>query len=225
MFVASVAVGLTRLPLEADKALDSQTTNGFNQLVSVSCLCNNAKFVDDIDATKVTVNQRVATGDATDIALLRFSAEFNRYHNFAEKYTVLDEIPFNSRNKWMARICRPNELNIHRKVFSNGESEQNQDELILLKGAPDVLLRKSTHVLQVDGSEIELNEERLNEIVRIQNDWSKMGQRVLLMCKKKCNYETVLSKMYDHKLEELIHLSQDFCIVGLVGIIDPPREG
>ncbi len=224
MFVASATVGVTRISLEADKVLESQTTNGFNQLCCVSRICNNSKFTDDAESSKVITNQRPAMGDATDIALLRFSTDFNRYQNLIDKYTILDEIPFNSRNKWMAKLCRPADIAMHRRIFGSYEYEQ-QDDLILLKGAPDVLLRKSTYVMQLDGSQVELTQERLDEIVSIQNEWSMMGQRVLLMCKKRCYYETLLSQMYEYKLEELINMSKDFCVVGLVGIIDPPREG
>jgi sodium/potassium-transporting ATPase subunit alpha len=225
MFVSSASVGLTKIALQADD--DSEkSTMGFNQLVCSAGLCNNAHFTDDLDTMKNITNQRPAMGDATDIALLRFSTVFNKVKDLNDKYEIKDEIPFNSRNKWMVKVVRPVDKNVHKKIFDASDSaDQPTGDMILLKGAPDILLGKSTHILQTDGSMVELNQDTFNQIFGIQNDWSKQGQRVLLICKKRCNYDDLLAKTVDQKLEELIQLTKDFCIIGLVGIIDPPREG
>jgi sodium/potassium-transporting ATPase subunit alpha len=223
MFVSSASAGVTKLSLNADEDLE-RATSGFNQLVCSASLCNNAHFTDDSEAIKKVTSQRSAMGDATDIALLRFATEYNKVKDFNQKYEIKAEIPFNSRNKWMVKIVRPTDMGVHRRIFDSSSSDE-QGDLILLKGAPDILLRKSTHILEVDGSVSELDDEKFNQVVAIQNDWSKQGQRVLLMCKKRCNYDNMLSKMYNQKLEEIIQISSDFCVVGLVGIIDPPREG
>ena len=73
----------------------------------------------------------------------------------------------------------------------------------------------------------------VNSLVQLQNDWCVLGQRVLIICKKKCNLQEALSmpstsanaSPSSSELESYIHKSNDFCIIGLVGIIDPPREG
>jgi sodium/potassium-transporting ATPase subunit alpha len=66
----------------------------------------------------------------------------------------------------------------------------------------------------------------INKLVEIQNNWCLLGQRVLMICKKKCNLNSIFETDSSvGELEKYIHKSEDFCIIGLVGIIDPPREG
>ena len=65
-------------------------------------------------------------------------------------------------------------------------------------------------------------------LIKTQNDWCVLGQRVLLICKKKIDLSSVLTSATtssNSQLEEYVNKSDDFCIIGLVGIIDPPREG
>lgn len=83
----------------------------------------------------------------------------------------------------------------------------------------------------------QINPRVSERLLEIQNEWCLLGQRVLLICKKKCNLDQVLNIEHDdeskeskpaisvNELEKYVHRSEDFCIIGLVGIIDPPREG
>ena len=114
MFVARAAAGLDELTVAELDAQSASTTaatrsRAWLQLIASSGLCNNAKFDDDkpmanqkSDATtvdvKVDVKQRKANGDATDIALLKFATEYGRMDEREQNYTVLSEIPFNSKN-------------------------------------------------------------------------------------------------------------------------------
>jgi sodium/potassium-transporting ATPase subunit alpha len=220
MFVASAAAGLTSVNLKDAEQSSFEYSVGFTQLITVAGLCNNAKFEEDDKDTPV--RQRKANGDATDTALLKFNAEFNRINDLDNQYTILADIPFNSKNKWMVKIIRPNHAQTHKEIF--GPDYEMDSDIILLKGAPDYLLKKSTHIIEDDGSEKILRTEKTNEIIKIQNDWCILGQRVLLLCKKRCNYDQIMEKSGEMSLEEYIHRSNDFCVVGLCGIIDPPRE-
>jgi sodium/potassium-transporting ATPase subunit alpha len=178
-------------------------------------------------SSMLEINQRKATGDATDIALLKFSAEYNRIENLNEKYLVLADIPFNSRNKWMMKIVRPLDAVTHANLFGVNSNYDVDSDVLLLKGAPDYLLKKSTHIIQQDGTPALLKTETINELIRLQNEMCIMGQRVLLLCKKACNFDKIQGGMaFDGLvLDDYVNRSNDFCVVGLVGIIDPPREG
>ena len=224
MFVASAAAGINEVSLEDVNAGNYERTVAFNQLVSTSGLCNNARFENEND-TETPVRQREAKGDATDVAMLRFWAEYDTYKSqLGKAYDIKAEIPFNSRNKWMVKVIKPNDADIHSKLF--GEDNEMASDIILLKGAPDYLLRKSTHILNENGSMTHIKPNIANRLVEIQNEWCQLGQRVLMVCKKKCNLETIFNDDSNiSELENYIHASEDFCIVGLVGIIDPPREG
>jgi sodium/potassium-transporting ATPase subunit alpha len=174
-------------------------------------------------------NQRPASGDATDIALLKFAAEYSRVPgNINEKYNVLADIPFNSRNKWMMKLVRSvGGDSMHSRVFGVDTAYDVDSDVVLLKGAPDYLLKKSTHIARADGSATPLTPESINELIRLQNEMCINGQRVLLLCKRACNYDKIVASMTADgiSLDEFVNRTNDFCVVGLVGIIDPPREG
>lgn len=64
------------------------------------------------------------------------------------------------------------------------------------------------------------------QLIDVQNEWCLLGQRVLLICKKKCNLEKEIGAENSiSELQKYVHQSNDFCIIGMVGLIDPPREG
>jgi sodium/potassium-transporting ATPase subunit alpha len=250
MFVAKSAVGLDTIDLDEMKNIEIERSIGFNQLVACSSLCNNASF-DETD--KMTpINNRKAKGDATDIALLKFSTEYQKFPNINESYKILSEIPFNSKNKWMMKIVRPINpltelknkkrdrresvnsvsaslsspigMDAHKVIFRNDEEQ----DLMLLKGAPDYLLKKCRRILDENGEEKHLTNQHIADLIKLQNDWCILGQRVLLICKKSIDFaelENSATSLTMSDIESLVHKTNDFCIVGLVGIIDPPREG
>ncbi|ORY05439.1 calcium ATPase [Basidiobolus meristosporus CBS 931.73] len=184
-------------------------SSGVLQLLSVSGLCNSASF--DVDSLNYPVSERKTIGDATDSALLRFSEEFNMVSQHNKEFTKLHEIPFNSKNKWMLTIAQ-------------GEKGDNcfghKKPVLMLKGAPDFLFDRCTHVLSMDGTELELDQEAKNRLLRQQEEWSSEGQRVLLITRRFLEDQEFDSTMESEAVESL---AQGMCIVGLVGIIDPPR--
>ena len=234
MFVARAAAGLDELTVVELDAQTATPSRAWLQLIASSGLCNNAKFDDDkpmanqkSDATtvdvKVDVKQRKANGDATDIALLKFATEYGRMDEREQNYTVLSEIPFNSKNKWMMKICRSPD-GLFKEEGAATAATGECDDVVLLKGAPDYLLKKSASIVNSDGTARKLATADVNAIIKLQNEWCMLGQRVLIICKKMCNFAQLGSRCGTiAQLENYINESNDFCIVGLVGIIDPPR--
>ena len=222
MFVGSVSVNNKDLNIKECHTEDAKHGCAINQFVATCLLCNNAKF--DEDELEVAINQRKANGDATDIALLRFGEENMHFHKIENNYTVLSEIPFNSKNKWMMKFVEPKDLNSHRVLFGEKESS---NKIVFIKGAPDYLLKKAQFVLNEDGSQRELDDETYNEIIKLQTDWCNAGRRVLLLMKKHCSDKDVNFLMASSSIEteRFVHQADDFCVVGMAGIIDPPREG
>lgn len=119
-------------------------------------------------------------GNPTELALLKYIAEEEQ-----QLKPVAAKIPFSSSYKYMATM------------HNDGE-----DQLIFVKGAPEVLLEKADLT----------NEEKTNWEKR-GLELARKGQRVLGF-----GYKKVSS-------EELTHESlSGLTFVGLVGIIDPPKE-
>ncbi len=85
MFVASASAGLYRFDLDTHKKQSPDLKCiGFDQLVASSYLCNNASF--DLMDNQADINIRKAKGDATDIALLRFSTSYQKLPNIEQYY-------------------------------------------------------------------------------------------------------------------------------------------
>ncbi|MGJ0915554.1 HAD-IC family P-type ATPase [Enterococcus avium] len=119
-------------------------------------------------------------GNPTELALLKYIAEEEQ-----QLKSVAAKIPFSSSYKYMATM------------HNDGE-----DQLIFVKGAPEVLLEKADLT----------NEEKTNWEKR-GLELARKGQRVLGF-----GYKKVSS-------EELTHESlSGLTFVGLAGIIDPPKE-
>lgn len=95
------------------------------------------------------------------------------------------------------------------------------------KGAPDRLLAKCSHITNEDGTVSLLDHKTRFDIIKMQNEWCMQGQRVILICKKKLDsmQTTKLLVQSQSEIEEYVENSEDFCLCGMTGIIDPPREG
>jgi sodium/potassium-transporting ATPase subunit alpha len=114
MFVSNIAAGRENfvevkedeVPAETAKArktgLSLGSTVAFRDLVVMTKLCNNSHFVEDEENMRRPINQRAATGDATDTALLKFATQHLEPSDL-ENYVETMTIPFNSRNKWMMK--------------------------------------------------------------------------------------------------------------------------
>lgn len=146
------------------------------------------------DAT-YTVNSQ--TGDPTEIALLAVGAKYNIFKdNLQEKYRRVDEIPFESDRKLMTTV-----------------NKYDDSFYVMTKGAIDNLLKLCTATL-IDGKILPLSTELKSEIINNSNLMSDDALRVLGAA-----YKTLPSTHID-----IDELEKDLIFVGLVGMIDPPRE-
>ena len=125
MFVTNSCAGLTivnsNMARRASTMGDTKAElKSSLQLLNTCILCNEAKFEEEVPthammsrrASVKPVNELNASGGATDVAILKYGANYMEIDDVEANYEVLDKqvgfIPFNSRNKWMARVFKPN---------------------------------------------------------------------------------------------------------------------
>jgi magnesium-transporting ATPase (P-type) len=136
-------------------------------------------------------------GDPTEAALVVAGAKAGVDATLlAERYRRDDLIPFESEHRFMATL------------HHHGEDLAT----VFVKGAPEVLLPRCTRVSLSRGHESMELDSWLRRVEAI----AAAGQRPLAICRKRVPAER-RSIQFDHVIDELV-------LLGLVGIIDPPRE-
>jgi Ca2+-transporting ATPase len=139
-------------------------------------------------------------GDPTEGALLALAMQVGlNPETLAEHSPRIAEIPFDSAHKFMASF------------HHDGENVR-----MWLKGAPDVLLGRSTHYLAEHGEQAldaATHGEFVAENARLAND----AMRVLAVARR-----NIPAQDFD-PASDLMHWAQQLTLVGLVGMIDPPR--
>jgi magnesium-transporting ATPase (P-type) len=140
----------------------------------------------------------IVEGDPMEGALLAFARKMNvEAHSAPEAWTRTDAIPFDAKYRFMATLHHDHER--HAFVF--------------LKGAPERILAMCKNQRGKDGATEPLNAAFWNEKVE---DIAALGQRVLAFAIK--------SVKPDHTKLEHDDVEDTMTLLGMVGMIDPPRS-
>ena len=138
------------------------------------------------------------TGDPTETALVDMAFKLDFDPSIYDRTPRLEEIPFDSDRKLMTTV-----------------NEQNGKYIVYTKGGVDELLNCcNSYILN---GETKHDLENYTKIIRQKNEeMAKEALRVLA-----CGY-----KELDHKptKEDINELEKDLTFIGMVGMIDPPRE-
>ena len=172
------------------------------------------KLFASLDAVMMDDLQRVVVGDASETALFNFvrqrqSIELMRYH-----YPKVYEIPFNSRNKYALTIIKSVGL----------VRESPNKRTLLMKGAPEVILARCTHVMR-RGELHPIDGQFKEEFTDTYEHFGNMGQRVLGFAMLDLP-EDVFGAKFD-----ALYASQPDAVpttglvfIGLMSLVDPPKE-
>jgi Ca2+-transporting ATPase len=156
-------------------------------------------------ANDASVSNGEIVGDPTEAALVVLAAKGGLdVEGTRRAYPRLAEVPFDSDYKLMA-------------TFHEMHDEGKDVVRCLVKGAPDVLLARSTTARNADGSSvpIELGRER---VMAANDRLARDGLRVLAVASRDFDSATFDP---DGELLEGVH---DLMLLALVGIVDPPRK-
>ena len=170
------------------------------------------------DAEEVNAGNEVEIiGEPTEAALVKYASEKGiKKAEIIKDYPRIGEAPFDSGRKMMSTVHH-NRLNM---AISEGDefisdliSKSNYVQFT--KGAPDVVLKKCTHILE-NGEIVNLDEEKKK----------KVNERNLEMASKALRVLSLAIRLYDDKPKSFDskELEKDMVFVGLTGMIDPVRQ-
>lgn len=183
-----------------------------NKMKVVDVRSQNKKFITELATLctdceiSVENGNRIVSGEPTEKAIVEEGIDIGSLKNELEMLMPrVNEVPFDSNRKMMTTIHR-----IGNKYR------------VITKGAPDVLLQKCTkEILEVNGRQGQYNiRVQALQTSKIQSDNRQMAQkalRVIAVAYKDIDF--LPSKIDSANLEN------NLTFVGLIGMIDPPREG
>lgn len=168
----------------------------FSILMKASVLCNDADIISD--GKKWTVK-----GDPTEGALVVAAIKSGIKKDEAQNnYPRINEFPFSSDRKRMTTIHSQPE-------------KTNDKKLVIMKGAPEIVLRYCTHLCTEKKTE-ELNEQKIKQVLDVNEEMASNGLRVLGIA-----YKEISGYVSNFKEEAA---ESELVFLGLVGMMDPPRK-
>ena len=148
-------------------------------------------------------------GDPTEGALVVLAAKGGlSIDQVRAAHPRLGEVPFDSANKFMATI--------HEVVDGNGDRRV----AVYVKGAPDVLLGRSSQVIGFDGAAEPITA-HLAALHDHNDRLASSGLRVLAVAQRELSVEDWDEFLFDGG--EPVDLVRDLTLVAMAGIVDPPR--
>ncbi len=161
-------------------------------MARVSTLCNDAELFQEGDAWKVE-------GDPTEGALYPFASKLGLERQAVQAaYPRIDAIPFESEHKFMATLHRS----------ADGK------EVLLVKGAPEVIVEHCDRQQSAAGHAVPLDREHFT---KASDALAAQGERVL-----------ALAWLENPGLKAgglgPADLPSTLVLLGLIGLLDPPRK-
>lgn len=147
--------------------------------------------------TKIS-NDGTLTGDPTETALVDMAFKLDFDPSIYDRMPRIEEVPFDSDRKLMTTV-----------------NEVNGKYIVYTKGGVDELLKRCKTYLE--NEEIKQDLDNYSEVISKNNE--KMAKEALRVLA--CAYKEI-----DHKptKTELENIEEDLTFIGMVGMIDPPRE-
>jgi len=187
---------------EGDLTINGQKVNlsqqpAVSRLMEIQALCNDARLEhikeEGIDEWRII-------GDPTEGAMIVAAAKAGIDRDAINRSQPrLQEIPFDSQRKLMTTFHRTEDGQL--AAFT--------------KGAPDILVKRCTHIMHSDGTVGAITREDIKAIMEENENMASHALRVLAMAFK------TIGEIPEHPDPERDEQGLVFC--GLVGMIDPPR--
>ena len=172
------------------KTLPASQIGGLSGILTAATLCSNASY-----------NGKEVVGDTTEGAIIVAAAKAGiGQESLESEYARVHEVPFTSERKRMSTVHRSPESGL----------------ICYVKGAPEVILERSTHVL-AGGRREDLDRSGREVLLRVNEGMASKALRVLGIAYRELP-EKSAQEWHEEQLEN--HLT----FLGLIGMIDPPRD-
>lgn len=199
--------------LEDGKPVDLSHYPGFQTSLWLGTLNNDAELTIS-GSTEESQSYRMS-GDPTEGALVVAAAKAGALPRpLYQAYPRVQEVPFDSERKRMITVhhikdARPDDFS----PFYT--SHYNNQYVVAVKGAPDVVLELCSRYQTVEDKTVPLDEAMCMQILRANDNMTQDALRVLGVAYR------VSADMPD--VSDVASLEKDLVFVGLIGMIDPPR--
>jgi len=187
--------------------------------LEIGAIANEA-YIENPDEDKRKWKLR---GDPTERALLRASIEADLAEKIIakDKY-VLDEMPFESENQYMATLLtqQSQKSKVKNQKFSN---------LIYYKGAPEKILEASEYIFdpQAKSKKIHLYSSHSAKLKKTYEELSARGLRVLAVGYRRVPQTIEIGEkaIKLEKIDQMESVLSGLVFVGFIAMHDPLREG
>ncbi len=145
-------------------------------------------------------------GDPTEGALIVLAEKGGvSIEGARQRYPRIAEVPFDSDYKFMG-------------TFHNMTDHQGKPVVrCFVKGAPDVLIARSSKYWMPGGEELPITDENRHFALEINDRMAAAGERIMVVGRRDFDPQT-----FDPKAK-LIDFMKDLTFIAMVGIVDPPR--
>ncbi len=169
---------------------------GLAQLLICGGINNDSEIVEKIIPGQGSMY--IPMGDPTDAALLALYRKSQL--NVDDHYSIVEEFPFDSEFKRMAKIAK------------NGDKH-----IAFVKGATEVLVPMCTMV-ETAGTDEPLTDSIREEIMRLSSEFAARGYRVISLAHREMDYVPSGPNAREQTERHLTYL-------GFAAIVDPARDG
>ncbi|QTL98136.1 calcium-translocating P-type ATPase, PMCA-type [Iocasia frigidifontis] len=181
---------------------------GLENVLKIGGVCNTVQLKEAENNSKLNrvkeffIGSKIPEflGDPTEIALVRAVYDYGySFTSLKKDYQIKTEEGFDSRRKRMSVIVQ----------MPKGDTE------LWIKGAPELILQRCTY-LEVNGKKEKMTEQLKREVQRANDSMARDALRVLAIGYRKVNNRVAKNRAANYE--------KDLTLLGLVGLIDPPRE-
>ncbi|NMC05340.1 MAG: HAD-IC family P-type ATPase, partial [Candidatus Lokiarchaeota archaeon] len=181
--------------MQGSDKIDASSNKDLNLLAKVGVFCNNATLRFNSEA-----NKWVITGDPTEAAFLTLGGKLKiTTERLSKEYRRVSEVFFSSERKKMSTV----DMDL-----------KNETYMVSMKGGFEPMLPNLSRVL-VNGEVRKLTQADIDAFMKAQDEMSSKALRVLACAYKPWKKDEV-------NLEPDV-VEKDLILIGLVGMIDPPR--